>query len=131
MFDRIKQAAGAVSSTMSDAVGAGFEKLKGPLEDLSAASEAMAQVGYRLGEIELEFSLPPRIIVHLHRDKSVPDEEFQAVLANNAGNRTFCLVAGLLRQTNRVVDRVPMKGRQLHEVEVALGIIPSVKLKYA
>jgi hypothetical protein len=131
MLDKIKKAAVAVTGTMTDAFGAGFEKLKAPLDDLTGSSEALEQLGYRVGEIELEFSLPPRIIVHLLRETAVSDEVFQAALANNAENRTFCLVAGLLRQTNRVVDRVHIKGRRLSEVEVALGIIPSVKLKYA
>jgi hypothetical protein len=131
MLDKIKKAAGAVTGTMTDALGAGFEKLKAPLDDLAGSSEALEQLGYRVGDIELEFSLPPRIILHLLRERVVSDEAFQAALANHAANRTFCLVAGLLRQTNRVVDRVQIKGRRLHEVEVALGIIPSVKLKYA
>jgi hypothetical protein len=131
MFDKIKQAAGAVTGTMTDVLGAGFEKLKGPLDELAGSSEALEKLGYRVGEIELEFSLPPRILVHLLRESVVHDEAFQAALANHADNRTFCLVVGLLRQTNRVVDRVPIKGRRLREVEVALGIIPSVKLKYA
>jgi hypothetical protein len=142
MLDRIKKAAnavsgsvgdavGAVSATVSDTVSSGFEKLQGPLNDLAATSEAMAKIGYRIGEIELEFTLPPRIIVHLHREASVHDEAFQAVLANNADNRTFCIVVALLRQTNRIMDRVQIKGRRLHEVEVSLGLIPSVKLKYA
>jgi hypothetical protein len=131
MLSSIMKAASAVSGTVTDAFGAGFEKLKGPLDDLASASDALGSLGYRIGDIELEFTLPPRIIVHLHREATVGDEAFQAALANHADNRTFCLVATLLRQTNRTVDRVQIKGRRLAEVEVALGLIPSVKLKYA
>jgi hypothetical protein len=131
MLDKIKKAAGVVAGTMTDALGAGFDKLKGPLDELAASSEALEKLGYRVGEIELEFSLPPRIIVHLVREAVVSDEAFQAALANNAANRTFCLVTGLLRQANRVVDKVQIKGRRMSEVEVGLGIIPSVRLKYA
>jgi hypothetical protein len=131
MFSSIKKAASAVSGTVGDALGMGFEKLKVPLEELASASEALESLGYRVGDLELEFTLPPRIIVHLHREATVADEAFQAALANHADNRTFCLVAALLRQTNRTVDRVQIKGRRLAEVEVALGIIPSVKLKYS
>ena len=131
MFNQIKKAANAVSGTVGDIVGAGFEKLKAPLEDLSAASGELEKLGYRMGQIELEFSLPPHIILHLLREKIVHDEAFQAALANHADNRTFCMVVGLLRQTNQLVDRVPIKGRRLVEVEMSLGIIPSVKLKYA
>jgi hypothetical protein len=131
MFSSIKKAASAVSGTVGDAFNAGFEKLKVPLDELASASGALASLGYRVGDIDLEFTLPPRIVVHLHHEAVVGDEAFQAALANHADNRTFCLVASLLRQTNRTVDRVQLKGRRLAEVELALGIIPSVKLKYS
>jgi hypothetical protein len=131
MLNRIKQAASSAAGSVGDAVTAGFDRLKKPLEDLTASSEALEQLGYKLGQIELEFSLPPHVIVHLLRETVVHDEAFQAALANHADNRTFCIVAGLLRQANHLVDRVAVKGRRMCEVEVSLGIIPSVKLKYA
>jgi hypothetical protein len=130
MFTQIKKAANAVAESMTDAVSAGFDKLQAPLNDLAATSDSLATIGYRLGDVELELTIPPRIAVHLHREKRVHDEAFQGVLANNQGNRTLCTVVRLLWQTNRVIDRMPLKGRQLHEVEIGLGLIPSVKLKY-
>jgi hypothetical protein len=131
MFGHFKKAARAVKDKVGDLLGAGFDKLKAPLEELSASSGELEKVGYRVGEIELECSLPPRIILHLIRQADATDEAFQAVLANQAGNRTFCTLVGLLRQTNRMLTTVSLKGRRLHEVEVGLGLIPSVRLKYA
>jgi hypothetical protein len=131
MLGKIGQAAKAVTDKVGDVFGAGFDKVKAQLDELAAASGALAQVGYRFGDIDVEVSIPPRLTVHLIREHDATDEAFQAVLANNAGNRTFCIVVGLLRQANRLVSRVTIKGRRLHAVEVGLGLIPSIKLKYA
>jgi hypothetical protein len=64
-------------------VGSGVERVQAQVEEFSAAAQALEQVGYRLGEVELELSIPPRFIVHLHREAGVTDEAFQAVLANS------------------------------------------------
>jgi hypothetical protein len=131
MLNRIKQVASSVSESVGDVLNVGFDRVKKPLDDLAATSGSLEQLGYKVGQIELEFSLPPHLIVHLLRERIVHDEAFQAALANHADNRTFCIVANMLRQANQMVDRVPVQGRRLCEVEVSLGIIPSVKLKYA
>jgi hypothetical protein len=126
----IRTATQAIKDRVGDALGMGWEKVKGQLDELAQSSAAMEQVGYKIGDIDLEFTVPPRVHVHLTREADINDEVFQAVLANNAGNRTFCLVVGMLRQTNRLLGGVTIKGRKLREVEVGLGLIPSVKLKY-
>jgi hypothetical protein len=131
MFGKLRTATQVVKDKVGDALGMGWDKVKAQLDDLAQASGALEQVGYKIGDIDLEFTVPPRVHIHLTREAAVHDEVFQAVLANNAGNRTFCLVVGLLRQTNRLLDKVTIKGRRLREVEVGLGLIPSVKLKYA
>jgi hypothetical protein len=131
MLGKIKQAAQAVTGAVSDTVGNGLDKLQGQVEEFLAASQSLPHVGYRVGDIELEVSLPPRFIVHFSREGSAPDEAFQAVLANHRDNRTFCLVVNLLRQANRLLDKVKMPNRRLYDVEVSLGIIPGVRLRYA
>ena len=131
MLDKIKSAARAVTDKVGDFVGAGWDRLKAQVDELAAASPALEQVGYRVGEIELELAFPPRLIVHLSRFADAHDEAFQAVLANHSGNATFCAVVRLLRQTNRMLGKVQIKGRRLREVEVSLGLPPAVRVKYA
>jgi hypothetical protein len=131
MLDRIRGAAKAVTDKVGDVLGAGWDRLKGQIDELAAASPALGQIGYRIGEIDLEFTIPPRLVVHLARFADAGDEAFQAVLANHADNATFCAVVRLLRQTNRVLGRVQIKGRRLREVEVSLGLPPSVRARYA
>ena len=67
MLNRIKQAASSVSESVGDPLGAGFERLKKPVDDLAASAEWLEKLGYKLGEIELQFSLPPNVILHLLR----------------------------------------------------------------
>jgi hypothetical protein len=130
MLERIKGAAKSVKDKVGGLVGGGLDTLKGQVEELSDASPALAQLGYHLAEIDLELGILPRVVVHLGRDQAVTDEAFQAVLANHAEKRTFCILVGLLRQANALVDKVQFKGRCLSGVEVSLGLPPSLKLKY-
>jgi hypothetical protein len=77
MLGKIKGAAKAVASVAGGTLGAGFEMLKAPLEELSAASPELERIGYRVREIELVCALLPRIVVHLSREATVHDEPFQ------------------------------------------------------
>jgi hypothetical protein len=131
MFGKIKATAKAVAGRTGDVLAAGFEKLKGPVDELSAASPDLEQVGYQVAEIELECGLIPRVIVHLSRQFDAGPEAFQAALASHAGNRTFCSLVRLLRQAERVVGKVQFRGRRCTGLAVELGIPPCVRLRYA
>jgi hypothetical protein len=130
MFGKIKDAARVVASVAGETIGAGFETLKGPLDELSAASPDLERIGYRVKEIELVCSLLPRIVVYLARDGAVSEETVQAVLAAHPGNRTFSTLVGLLRQADRLLDRVKLKGRRCTGLAVELGVPPCVRVMY-
>ncbi len=130
MFAKIKDAARAVASVAGDSLGAGLEKLKGPLDELSAASPAFERIGFRIREIELVCSLLPRIVVYLDREASVSEDVYQAVLAAHPDNQTFRSVAGLLRQADRLLDKVEIKGRRCTGLAVELGVPPCLRLMY-
>jgi hypothetical protein len=130
MFGKIKGAARAVAGVAGDTLGAGLEKLKGPLDELSAASPAFERIGYRIREIELVCALLPRIVVYLDREASVNEDVFGAVLAAHTDNQTFRTVAGLLRQADRLLDRVEIKGRRCTGLAVELGVPPCIRLMY-
>src|SRR5437588_3323591 len=124
MLDKLKGAAKAVKDTVGSVVGVGVDAVKGQVDEISEMAPALEQVGYHLTEIDLDFTIPPRIILHLARDADVPDEAFAAVLANNAGKRTFLTLVALLRQANKLVGKTQIKGRSLRGVEVGLGLPP-------
>jgi hypothetical protein len=130
MLGRIKDAARAVAGMAGDTLGAGFDKLRGPLDDLSAASHEFERIGYRLQEIEVVCTLLPRIVVYLSREASVNEDVFGAVLAAQAENQTFQTVAGLLRHVDRLLDRVKVKGRRCTGLAVELGVPPCLRLMY-
>jgi len=131
LFGKLKSVAGGATDKAAELAVAGFEKLTGPVNDLGALGPAVEKVGYRVGEIELEAGLPPRVIVHLTREFEAGDEAFQAAFASLDGNRTATTVLYLLQQANRVVGKVHIKGRRLRGVEVSLGLPPSIRFKYA
>ena len=130
MLRKIKDAAKAVASAAGETVGAGFEKLKGPLDELSAASPELERIGYRIREIELVCALLPRIVVYLTRECAVSEDVYQAVLAAHPENKTFRTIAGLLRQADRLLGKVELKGRRCTGLAVELGLPPCLRLMY-
>jgi hypothetical protein len=130
MFRKIKSAARAVAGKAGDTLSAGFDKLKGPLDELSVAAPEFERIGYRVREIEVVCTLLPRLVVYLTREAAVNEDAYGAVLAAQANNQTFQTVAGLLRQADRLLDRVKLKGRRCTALAVELGVPPSLRLIY-
>jgi hypothetical protein len=130
MLGKIKSAARAVADYAGDALGAGVEKLKASLDELSAASGDLEQLGYRVGSIELACTLPPRLILFLSRQGTATPEAYQAILAKHAENKTLRTVIGLLQLADRLAEQVKMQGRRCSQLAVELGLPPSVRLIY-
>jgi hypothetical protein len=130
MLDKLKSAAMAVSNLAGDALTAGVEKLKGSLDELSAASGDLEQVGYRIGQIELVASIPPRIVLFLTRLGTGTTEAYQAILARHANNTTLRTVVSMLQLGDKLIERVPLKGRRCTQLVVELSVPPTVRLVY-
>jgi hypothetical protein len=135
MLNKIKDAAGAAASAVGNAVGgifgAGVDKLAGWVDDISAASPHLQAVGYRVGDLRLELSLTPRVIVELVKEADVHDEAFQAVLANHAGNKTLYTLVKMIQQARRVEAKIRLKEHRFVALEVELGLPPAVRMRYA
>lgn len=130
MLDRIKSAAKVVADLAGDTVTAGVEKFKASLDDISAASGDLEQLGYRIGSIELACTLPPRLILFLWREGTATPEAYQAILAKHSTNQTLKTVIGLLQMADRLAEQLKMKNRRCSQLAVELGLPPSVRLIY-
>src|SRR5437764_9234743 len=108
MFRRIRSAVGAVTGLAGDAMAAGVEKCKMPLDELAAAAPALEQLGYRVREIELELGISPRILIHLDRDHAPGAEAFQAAQANFAGRKTILTLLKLIQLAEWAQAKAPL-----------------------
>jgi hypothetical protein len=135
MLNKIKDVAGAAASavgnTLSGIFGAGVDKVAGWVDDISAASPHLRAIGYRVRNLQLELSLTPRVIVELVKEAEVPDEAFQAVLANHAGNKTLVTLVKMIQQARRAEAKIRLTGHRYVALEVELGLPPAVRMKYA
>jgi hypothetical protein len=135
VLNKIKNAAGAAASAVGSAVsgilGAGVDKLAHWVDEISAASPHLRAVGYRVGNLQLELSLTPRVIVELVKEADVHDEAFQAVLANHAGNKTLCTLVKMIQQARRVEAKIRLTGHRFAALEVELGLPPGMRMRYA
>jgi hypothetical protein len=135
MLNKIKDAAGAAASAVGNAVsgifGSGVDKLAEWVDDISAASPHLRAVGYRVGDLKLELSLTPRVVVELIKEADVHDEAFQAVLANHSGNKTLYTLVKMIQQARRVEAKIRLKEHRFVALEVELGLPPAVRMRYA
>src|SRR5262249_919859 len=77
MVGKIKAAAKAVTDLAGDTLAAGLGQVEASLEELSAASPDLEELGYQLGQIELACTLPPRLIIYLARHGKASKEAYQ------------------------------------------------------
>jgi hypothetical protein len=123
-------AASAVAGAAGDLLSAGVDKLQAWVDDIAAASPHLQGIGYRLGDLKVELSLSPRVLVELVKEADVPDEAFQAVLANHPNETTLRTLVRMAGQANRIAKRVQPKGRRFQSLEVELGLPPAARMRY-
>jgi hypothetical protein len=127
LIDRLKAKAGEVAGDIFDA---GVQKLKETIDEVHAFAPHFRKVGYRLEQLEVELSLSPRVILHLDRDFEATDEQFEAVLANAANQRTMSLVVKALYQANQLQSRLGLQASRFRGLEMEVGIPPVARMKY-
>src|SRR5262245_63725300 len=124
MLGKIKAAAKAVTDLAGDALTAGLGQVEASLAELSAASGDLEQLGYRLGQIELACTLPPRLIIYLARHGKAGKEAYQAVLAKHAEHTTVRTVVSMLQTADRLAEQIKWGDRRCSGLAIELGIPP-------
>jgi hypothetical protein len=130
MFDKVKAAARAVAEKAGDVAGAGADRVQASVNELLDAAPQLEKVGCKVGDIQLELSLAPGVLVQIRKVADVNDEAFQAVLASNPDNRTLAVVVKLLQQALALSRKINLKGRRLAGFELELGLAPAVRMRY-
>src|SRR5262245_10989028 len=106
LLDKLKTKAGEVAS---DLASAGVQKLKDIIDEVHSFAPHLQEVGYRLLQLDVEFSLSPRVILHLDRDFEANEEQFAALLANHPNRKTMSLVVKALQQANHLQTRLGLE----------------------
>ena len=124
------QAKAWVFNTFGQITGYGADKLEETAERLNGVLPYIERAGFRVTEIEVNMGVTPAVIPHVQVDDVLPKAERPALMAELKG-RTFA--TGILSSLFRAADfgkRIDLKGFDFFEIEIELGVIPSVTVKY-
>lgn len=124
------QAKAWVANTFGQITGYGADKLEETAERLNSVLPYIERAGFRVTEIEVNMGVTPAVIPHVQVDDVLPKAERPALMAELEG-RLFA--TGILSSLFRAADfgkRIDLKGFDFFEIEIELGVIPSITVKY-
>ncbi len=125
------QAKAWVTNTIGQATGYGADKLEETAEKLNGVLPYIERAGFRVTEIEVNMGITPALIPHVQVYDVLPKDERPALMAELKGRK---FASGILSSLFRAADfgnRIDLKGFDFFEIEIELGVIPSVTVKYA
>jgi hypothetical protein len=130
LLGKMTGVAGDLATKAGNLKDVGIEKVKATVEELNTTLPHAREVGYCVTRVSLELGLTPKIAVTLCKVFDVEEERFDAVLKELAQYKVFCTVLSALRQVNNLQAKIQFRGRCLKEVEIELGLPPSVKMVF-
>jgi len=116
---------------VSSASDFGARKLKEIFNDISNARELVKEAGYELSEIEVEMSIPPAITPHFLFLETISITRQKELLERTKGSKMLSLLLKSLFTASKLQSNVKMDDFRMDEVEVQIGIPPSIKLKFS
>ena len=136
-FDELKQgnydvAAEKFSISASAAISQVFSSnlsIESIMKDFNAALPHLRKAGYILSEMEVEIGIPPKLIPHFYHNPKIKldlEKTLKAIGDNSIGRALIIALA----EAAELQKQVEMADLRFNHVEVELGPIPSLKLKY-
>jgi hypothetical protein len=122
-MDKIKQS----SSNIQDVVS---EKIAQYMKDIKVITPIMNKMGYEINEVEIEVALIPKIIPHFNRHTMVKIEIQEKILAYCKAKNIPTLILSALVEASKIQNKMNLGNLKFTELEMELGVIPSVKMKF-
>lgn len=107
----------------------GAEKLEQTMAAFLNALPALRQAGYELREFEIELGITPKIIAHF-MPLAASDDEIAAACEALRDNKIGASMLSVLRRAGDVHRQVKVPGFQCAHMEIDVGVIPAVRLRY-
>ncbi len=145
-FDEVRQQTGAAFAKVGKSVGettagiarsasatiatASSDAVKALVRNINEALPYVERAGYRVSEIELGLSVPPKVLMHLMLDDEVSDEVRTALLKDAEGKWFTRQLIERLHNVRQIQRATNFVGMQFDEIEIEIALIPSVILHY-
>lgn len=122
--------AGIARTASSTIATASADAVKSLVRNINEALPFVERAGYRVSEIELGLSVPPKVVMHLILDDEVSDEVRAALLKDCEGKWFTRQLIERLHNVRQIQRATNFVGMAFDEIEVEIALIPSVILHY-
>lgn len=145
-FDEVRQQTGAAFSKVGKAVSdstvsiaqsasktiatASTEAVKSIVANINEALPFLERAGYRVSEIELGLSVPPKVLLHLALDEEISDEVREALLKDCEGKWFTRQLIERLHNVRQIQRATQFVGMAFDEIEIEIALIPTILLHY-
>ena len=106
------------------------ERIQEYVQELSELTPAIKELGYVINEIAIEIGIPPKIVPQFSRFKIVEEEIIESVLEKYKDKKISSAILSSLVKAASMQNLVNIGGFHFTDVEMELGLIPSVTIKF-
>ena len=116
------------SEIWSNIKSSGKDKLKKGIQHLNDGLPEIEEAGFVLTRLDVDIALLPRLFARFKQVRMINDEEQESIIAKTKKNKflNFILI-GLFKAVD-VKNDVDIDNMDLKEIELEIGLTPSVKL---
>ncbi len=122
--------AGIARSASSTVASASADAVKALVRNINEALPYIERAGYRVSEIELGLSVPPKVLLHLMLDDEISDDVRAALIKDCEGKWFTRQLIERLHNVRSIQRATHFVGMAFDEIEVEIALIPSVILHY-
>lgn len=129
LSDHAKSMAAIPGEKLAELKAFGAEKLQETMAAFLAALPPLRQAGYELREFEIELGITPKIIAHF-MPWPVSEDDIVAARELLKSNKVGGSMLSVLRRAGDVHRQVKVPGFSCAHMEIDVGVIPAVRLRY-
>ncbi|MBL7134532.1 MAG: hypothetical protein ISS78_10575 [Phycisphaerae bacterium] len=108
----------------------GHHKIKEAADEFHQCLPLLEQAGYSLCEFDIDVGMPPKLVAHFTVKTLLAPAQQQAVLEEARGHRMIHALLVALFKTSGLQHAVKVASLECRQVEVHLGMIPKVRLRF-
>lgn len=125
---QLQQLQADVQRNVMDLKADGQNRLVEALHEVNGSTEVFEDAGYELGQVEMELSPVPRVMVHLNRVSDVRDSTLRSLATANQHCRITHALLTSVMQAELMADQVDIKGQVYYKLIVHIGPVPAIRL---
>jgi len=116
------------SEIWSNIKSSGKEKLKKGIQNLNDALPEIEEAGFVLIRLDVDIALLPRLFARFKQVRLISDEERETILTKTKKNKFLNFILLGLFKAIGIKNEVKIDNIDLKEIELEIGLTPSVKL---